>query len=249
MYGAASATVDGMAPIVCTACGKRVPSRDVDLGSKLAKCECGEVFDITAQARGRPDRRELVPPPGLTVEVEGVPLSEESYRTAGGPGGRRVLTRRWFAPRAIFLAFFCVAWDSFLVFWYAMAFGLLGTGPTEVSVIMVVFPIAHVAVGVGLTYFTVALLLNRTTIVLDGPRAQVRHAPLPWPGSLERSLDGLDRVHVLPTEGGRRRRITWSVLLDDARRTGAPLVTSLESEAQARCIAAHVAAHANVAGR
>jgi hypothetical protein len=29
---------------------------------------------------------------------------------------------RWFTPSVIFLVFFCIAWDSFLIFWYSMAF-------------------------------------------------------------------------------------------------------------------------------
>lgn len=246
-----------MAQITCPACGARVPSENVDLGSKLAKCGCGEVFDFTSQARGASPidrRRDLSPPAGLTVEVAGTTVTaDEGYRAADVPrGARRVLTRRWFEPQAIFLLFFCIAWDSFLVFWYATAFGLFASGGGTGGgggLLMIVFPIAHVAVGVGLTYYTAALFLNRTTIELDGQSARVRHAPLFWGGAGERSLDGLRGVYVKPEPSGRRGRGTvWSVVLDTDRDAAVSLVARLNSEAQARCIAAHVAEHAGVSG-
>jgi hypothetical protein len=79
----------------------------------------------------------------------------------------------------IFFAFFCIAWDSFLVFWYAN----LANTPTSFSIIGAIFPLAHVAVGVGLTYYTIAGFFNRTTFRLDERNLSVRHAPLPWKGN------------------------------------------------------------------
>ncbi len=34
------------------------------------------------------------------------------------------ILRRWFSPAILFLVFFCIAWDGFLVFWYSMAFAM-----------------------------------------------------------------------------------------------------------------------------
>ncbi len=76
-----------------------------------------------------------------------------------------------------FLIPFTIAWDAFLLFWYSMAAG--GNAPW----IVIVVPIAHVAAGIGLTYFVFASLLNTTRITV-GPRAlEVRHGPLPWRGN------------------------------------------------------------------
>ena len=54
------------------------------------------------------------------------------------------LTWRWFNFTHIFLIFFCIAWDSFLVTWYGIAFT-----QKDAPLIMIIFPIAHVAVGGG----------------------------------------------------------------------------------------------------
>jgi len=65
------------------------------------------------------------------------------------------------------------------VFWYS---SLLGA-PTAVSIIAGLFPILHVSVGIGLTYWTIAGFLNRTTLRLDERNLSVRHGPLPWKGN------------------------------------------------------------------
>ena len=88
-------------------------------------------------------------------------------------GDRLELSWRWFSWKYLPLAFFCVAWDSFLIFWYSMAFS------TGSPWIMIVFPIAHVAVGVGLTYYTLAGFLNRSQVILDRTSFSVTHGPLP----------------------------------------------------------------------
>jgi hypothetical protein len=87
-----------------------------------------------------------------------------------------VIVRRWFSWRIVPLIFFAIAWDSFLIFWYASAF----TGK-NVPWLAIVFPIGHVAVGVGLTYFVVASLVNKTGLTLSPDHVRVQTAPLPWP--------------------------------------------------------------------
>lgn len=87
------------------------------------------------------------------------------------------LVRRWFSLKYLPMAFFCVAWDGFLCFWYSMALG--GDAPW----IMIVFPIAHLAVGVGLTYSTLAGFLNRSVLEVTPQKLSVWHEPLPWMGN------------------------------------------------------------------
>jgi hypothetical protein len=91
---------------------------------------------------------------------------------------------RWWSLKYIFLVVFCVAWDSFLVFWYSMV-------PQGAPWIMILFPIGHVAVGVGLTYYTVAGFMNRTFITINQQWITVTHAPLPWFGNKR-----IDRIQV-----------------------------------------------------
>lgn len=67
--------------------------------------------------------------------------------------------------------------------------------PGPIKLIFFVFPMAHVAVGVGLTYFVLAGFLNSTVVrVVDG-MLSVRHGPLPWRGNLDLSSDEIDQIY------------------------------------------------------
>ena len=67
--------------------------------------------------------------------------------------------------------------------------------PGPMKLIFVVFPIAHVAVGVGLTYFVLAGFLNSTVIRVADGMLSVRHGPLPWRGNLDMSTDGIEQIY------------------------------------------------------
>jgi hypothetical protein len=53
------------------------------------------------------------------------------------------------------------------------------------EVMMALFAVLHVAVGILITYVTLAGFVNRTTLRVDRNRITVRHHPLPWVGSAE----------------------------------------------------------------
>src|SRR6187401_1885165 len=98
--------------VQCPNCSAIVPGQNINIAALLAKCDlCSHVFQLP-QAEG-------------TSSAIAEPSSRPS-RPAGivhdtGPGGELYLRRNWFTPALFFLLFFCIAWDSFLVFWYSMA--------------------------------------------------------------------------------------------------------------------------------
>jgi hypothetical protein len=73
-----------------------------------------------------------------------------------------------------------------------------GQGPAW---LMAVFPVCHVAAGVGLTYYTFCGYLNRTTIDLSYDQLTIRHGPLPWLGN--HTLNPLDIASIDLSEGMR----------------------------------------------
>ncbi|MFH0990080.1 MAG: hypothetical protein V1799_08700 [bacterium] len=101
-----------------------------------------------------------------------------------------VLTYRWFSPKFIFLALFCVIWDGFLVFWYAIALG--GNSSWE----MILFPVLHIALGIGLTYYTVAGFINRTVITVGQGRLSIEHGPMMWFGSWLLNSTEISQIYV-----------------------------------------------------
>lgn len=164
----------------CPDCGQPIDAADINLATRLAKCRrCNAVFGFGDSIESE-NRR----PP------EVAPLVSVSKRLhIDDFAGVLRIRWRWFSGMFLFLAFFCVAWDSFLIFWYSIAFTQKG-----VPWLIVVFPVAHVAVGIGLTYFTIAGFVNSTTVEVGQEKLSVRHFPLPWGGN--RTIPAADIVQL-----------------------------------------------------
>jgi hypothetical protein len=138
------------------------------------------------------------------------------------------ISRKWFGWQIIFLTFFAIFWDGFLFFWYSMAFV---TG----SAIMMLFPLIHVAVGIGITYTALAGWVNTTRITVNQGRIAVRHGPLPWIG--QRDLDASDVKQLYSKEKISRGRnsTTTTYEVHAVTHTGknVKLLSGLESSEQA----------------
>lgn len=153
----------------CPSCGRPLASADVNLQTALARCgRCDKVFSVGAGA-------PAAAPVGRPASVQ----QDDQL-------GRFELTLRWFTWLAIFLVFFCIAWDSFLVVWHgaSIAFLWTGEGPgAGWSLFSTLFSLPHTIIGIVLPYYTLALFVNRTKVRLSDGELTVRHGPLWWPGS------------------------------------------------------------------
>ncbi|MCB9852437.1 MAG: hypothetical protein H6819_05030 [Phycisphaerales bacterium] len=169
--------------VFCPQCGAKIPADDMNLSTMAAKCRaCQALFSLggvfeESDERARHDRRvdKNVPQP-------------KSIRVDESGSGLRII-RRWYSPLYFFMVFFCIAWDGFLVFWYYIAL------TKDAPWIMSVFPVLHVAVGVGLTYWTIAGFVNRTEIVVDSRELSVAHRPMPWFGALRMPVEQIDQLY------------------------------------------------------
>jgi hypothetical protein len=150
----------------------------------VIKCnDCGSIFDLLP----RPEVEIQSPPKPSKREKVELP---EKYKISRNHDALEI-SWRWYNHGYIGLAFFCLSWDSFLVFWYYLAF--VGD---EIAWAMVIFPVAFVAVGVFLTYWTLAGLLNRTVLSATTTQLSIRHRPLPWFGNKKFPSDGLSQLFV-----------------------------------------------------
>jgi predicted Zn finger-like uncharacterized protein len=160
----------------CPHCHAQILDDDVNLNNLVAKCRrCHEVFSFANQvappsSNASPSHPARLPAP-----------RPENFRIEEMNDRKRII-HRWFSPMYIGLIAFCLFWDGFLVLWYVI--GFTQNGP----LMMLLFPLIHVAIGLFLTYFTVAGFFNRTfvDVVADG-RLVIQHGPLPWFGN--RSLE------------------------------------------------------------
>ncbi|HVW02406.1 MAG TPA: hypothetical protein VHB77_18775 [Planctomycetaceae bacterium] len=176
--------------LVCGACGAPFKSEDLDLRRGVATCRyCHAVTQLQTAQVQTPAAPAAVQPsiPQFVPQPDSVHVDEWQNEL--------VLTRRWFTPVLFFLAFFCVAWDSFLIFWYWMGLTNMGDmGPMRL--IFLIFPICHVAVGVGLTYTTVAGFFNRTIIRVNRNELTIWHGPIPWAGNRTLSVESIRQLYT-----------------------------------------------------
>jgi hypothetical protein len=162
-----------------------VPAADINIAALVAKCgNCNRIFPLSIEnlqpAVAAKPEPELGCPGGVVREI--------------GPGGELFIRLSWFQPVLIFLAFFCVFWDGFLVFWYTMALAHPGRG--NMMWLPVLFPLIHVAVGVGLTYYVIAGFLNSTRILIDDEFVHIRHQPIPWRGNRDQPRSEIRAIEM-----------------------------------------------------
>jgi len=169
------------AQVRCPSCGTHIRGEDMNLAQMAARCPtCDALLDLRDQAaspgaRGAPDGPapiEMPLPPGIQVHSNARELR---------------LVLRWFSPTYIFMAFFSVFWIGFLVMWYSIT--------SDAPLVFQLFPLIHVAVGIGLAYSTIAGFLNSTTITAERGHLSVRHGPIPWKGNRELPADALEQLY------------------------------------------------------
>lgn len=158
----------------CPNCASPLKTEDWDQERGLAKCSyCRSLVSM--------------PSPGRTILFRPRPqMPMPKGTTVAETGGGVVITRRWFSIVVFFLVPFCIVWDGFLITWYALS----GSAPLFAKL----FPILHVAVGVGLTYLTLAMIINRTWIKADNGVVSILHGPLPWTGNLVIPCSEIDQL-------------------------------------------------------
>ncbi len=100
---------------------------------------------------------------------------------------------KWFGFKFIVLTLFVIVWDAFLINWYSMAFS--SSFQSSVDLISILFPLLHVIVGIGLTYYVLAGYLNKTFVDVDSNSITVRYEPLPLWGNKKISTKIIEQLY------------------------------------------------------
>jgi len=164
---------------ICPKCSQAVPSEDINIQAMTALCRrCNEIFPVPVAA--------------VEAPILGIPAP---FQVVEDTSRSLHVSWRWWRWQYLFLVFFCIAWDGFLFFWYSMAlFSHATAGGLEW--LSILFPICHVAVGVGMTYFVIATLFNWTRIRAEGDDLEILHGPVPWRGDRRLPLSTLTAIRV-----------------------------------------------------
>lgn len=174
------------APIAlkCPACDAPLSAPD---GRGQFYCQfCGTPVTVPSLSSAQQSTSVDEPKPAVAIPEK---LQVEEW------GDELRISWRWFQLAGLFLIPFCIAWNAFLIGWYSMAFSDIGP-PGPMKFIMLVFPLAHVAVGLGLLYACLVLLFNSTSIRVAQGRLEIRHGPIPAPGNRIVSVDDIEQLYV-----------------------------------------------------
>lgn len=238
-----SAVATKATPLVCPSCGGRLDPDDVNVELMLALCRsCSSTVELAHGAPADPDVREsppaellelTQPPAGIQVETRGDTL---------------VLTRRWFQFNAgfLFLLLWCTVWDGFLVVWYAVGLGSLAAGEGE-AVMMLLFPMLHVAAGVAVTYLLAATMVNRSVITVTPAHIEVTHGPLPWAAPAPIPTGSVDQFYLTQVRNKNTR--TYNLVARRTDLTSEQLLKGLHEDTQARYLERRLEAHLRIADR
>jgi len=101
---------------------------------------------------------------------------------------------------------------------------------------MKVFPIGHLGVGIGITYYLFALYLNRTEITVSSGELEVRTRPVPWRGNKSVRVSDISHLYISEksdTDSYGKVSRSFELHMIDQMNKQAPLVKGLESAQEA----------------
>lgn len=182
----------------CEVCHAPLRAEDVRLELAVARCHsCNAVYDLSGR-KGRGLAAPASKPPRLIRSK--IPLPKR-FRVDDGEHITRI-TWWWFEPPCLLLLLFCIVWDGLLLYGYGDVWA--GKAPLIVLIMLVV----HTAGAVGVTYTTLAYLVNRTRIEASREQLTIRHGPVPWFGNKRVPGHQLSQLYgkeiALKTEEGRK---------------------------------------------
>lgn len=167
--------MDQLVELKCRNCGSQLAPEDISARLAVARCRhCNALFALPASVTN------AKPIPRPEVELPGRFTIDRANQTLA-------ISWRWFSPAAVFLLFFAIFWNGFLIVWHTIAL-------TQGAWFMSVFGLLHTGVGVFLAYFVAAKFLNRTTVFASKEWLQVRIGPLPWPGRQDLRHEGIRQL-------------------------------------------------------
>lgn len=76
------------------------------------------------------------------------------------------------------LTLFTLIWNGLLVVWY-----LIVLKADKISLMMVLVPLLHVSIGIGLIYYLLCSYLNKTYFTVSHFDLTIRHRPMPFLGN------------------------------------------------------------------
>lgn len=150
------------------------------------------------------------------------------------------IRRRWFSFIHFFTLFFSLMWNGILLIFY---FGILSSFQlaendmtiSPEQILMLFFPVIHVAAGIGIFYYSMCGFFNSTYITATHEFLTVRNGPLPSPGNRKIRIDSIKQFYCEERRGS-KGSVSYKVNVITPNFTKINLVSGLYELDQARFI-------------
>lgn len=101
------------------------------------------------------------------------------------------ICRQWLSKKSIAIIIFAIGWDYFTI---SALIKFSNAEPADSGSIKIITILTLVAVGV--TYFAIATLANRTQITISRKQLIIKHSPIPWFGNKRIAANELSQLFV-----------------------------------------------------
>ena len=168
--------------------------------------------------KARPMRPESMPDGG-TFELVDLGETDGTYRTAPVPVRGARMTRTWVDYLNLIVLAVGIVIDVYWNIWFRDIF------EAPLTVEALVFPAVHALLGLSLTYYGVAGVVNKTFVTVTKEALTIAHRPLPWFGSRSISRDAITSLRCEQNQREKKsRRLIYTYSIRVVRTSGADVL-------------------------
>lgn len=224
--------------IKCPKCELKLTTTDVNINTLVAKCtSCNSVFSIEDQIDEYQNGNALKSEQQLPI-----PIPSSINREVKGE--QLILRRRWLSSDRVSGLVVSMGLIFFMavVLFFMKNMGLFDLLFTPLF-LCAVLPIVG---GVGLTYSSLASLLNTTTIGVDPFELSVKHGPLPWGRSIQVDSARIRQIYCTERWAGGEGPTVVNAMIEGEQ---VKLLSNLRSLEEALYIEQEIEAHLGIKNR
>jgi len=167
------------------------------------------------------------------IEKMAIPEGLDVLQSGDGGVVIRRVWRNWWT--VIPMAGFLVFWFGFIGCWYYMAFTQKHSPP----LMLILFPLLHVAAGLGLAYTLICNVVNRTDLSVSPLSVKCFTGPMPWIGNREVSSAEIRGVAVRERRGN-KGRVRYALMYVDPANKERTLISGITRKEQAEFMEASI---------
>ena len=151
------------------------------------------------------------------------------------------ISRKWFGWQTVFMTVFAVFWNGFL-------YNFFNNMGEDTDLFTRIFPLIHVAAGVGISYHAIAGWFNKSNVFVSKEAIEINHKPVPWFGNKKLLSTDLKQLYAKEkiSRNNNNTTVTYEVHAILNNGTNTKLLSGLETSEQALYIEQEIEKFLNI---